>query len=338
MLGGEMGLPVVICSSVIRASCKGEAHGGLYLVDMEHSRVKQVLEYNDDNIDWSGRGGERGLRGIAFNDGKIYVASNDKVIVMSDSFDLLGMIENEYMSGCHEICIYNHQLYITSTDFDSILIYDLNLCKFVMAINIVRKKGISDKISGIFRQCRYVSTIFNPMEPSGPSKKDTVHINNVFADDRGVFVSGVRIDSLLWVQDGVVGDYVSLPYGTHNASPVHDGAMFNDTANNGMCLVDRKGEVLSRFNLPVFDGVILRDAGMDEKVARKGFARGLCRWDGGWFAGVSPATVSVYVDGRSEPVKAVNLSSDVRNAIHGLEVFPYSVDSSDWRGGNVLSV
>jgi hypothetical protein len=39
--------------------------------------------------------------------------------------------------------------------------------------------------------------------------------------------------------------------------------------------------------------------------------------------GSSPSTVTLYDLAANETVLSVNLSMDVRNAIHGLEVWPY---------------
>jgi hypothetical protein len=39
--------------------------------------------------------------------------------------------------------------------------------------------------------------------------------------------------------------------------------------------------------------------------------------------GSSPSTVSVYDLAANERLLSVNLTMDVRNAIHGLEVWPY---------------
>jgi hypothetical protein len=39
--------------------------------------------------------------------------------------------------------------------------------------------------------------------------------------------------------------------------------------------------------------------------------------------GSSPSTVSVYDLAANQRVLSVNLSMDVRNAIHGLEIWPY---------------
>ena len=64
---------------------------------------------------------------------------------------------------------------------------------------------------------------------------------------------------------------------------------------------------------------------MDQSgIARQGFARGLAELSDSLVAGgSSPSTVSVYDLPRNERLLSVNLTMDVRNAIHGLEVWPY---------------
>ena len=82
----EAPLPTIVCSSVIRSVHQGESHGGVYLVDLEPGDTTQVIDWSDDTIDWEGRGGDRGLRGIAFHDGLIYLAASDEVFVYDREF------------------------------------------------------------------------------------------------------------------------------------------------------------------------------------------------------------------------------------------------------------
>jgi hypothetical protein len=59
-------------------------------------------------------------------------------------------------------------------------------------------------------------------------------------------------------------------------------------------------------------------------IARPSFARGLCVLSDSVVAGgSSPSTVTLYDLAANERLLSVNLSRDVRNAIHGLEVWPY---------------
>ncbi len=95
-------LPKVIASTVVRSAHQGESHGGVYLIDLETGSVEQTIDYNDRSISWEGRGGPRGLRGIAFYGDEIYLAASDEVFVYSKDFRLVGSIQNEYLDHCHE--------------------------------------------------------------------------------------------------------------------------------------------------------------------------------------------------------------------------------------------
>jgi len=63
----------------------------------------------------------------------------------------------------------------------------------------------------------------------------------------------------------------------------------------------------------------------DSKIARQAFGRGLCPLDDRFIAaGSSPSTVSIYDLQAGQRALSVNLTMDIRNAIHGLEVWPFS--------------
>ncbi len=78
--------------------------------------------------------------------------------------------------------------------------------------------------------------------------------------------------------------------------------------------------------VPRYDPNALQNRDVDQsKVARQGFARGLCVLSDSLVAGgSSPSTVSVYDLAANQRLLSVNLTMDVRNAIHGLEVWPFS--------------
>ena len=64
-------LPKLIATSVVRGSQQGESHGGVFTVDFESQEGTQHIDWNTEKIDWEGRGADRGLRGIAFDDDEI---------------------------------------------------------------------------------------------------------------------------------------------------------------------------------------------------------------------------------------------------------------------------
>ena len=105
--------------------------------------------------------------------------------------------------------------------------------------------------------------------------------------------------------------------------PHQGGILLNDTAADAVRYASRDGKAVA-VPVPKFPTSELEFQGIDDwRVARQGFGRGLCVLNERLIAaGSSPSTVSIIdiVDGRS--VTAVNLTMDIRNAIHGLEQWP----------------
>ena len=66
----------LVTSSVVRGSQQGESHGGVYLIDLDKQQVEQTIDWNTVDIDWQGRGWDRGLRGIAFDGQRVYICSD----------------------------------------------------------------------------------------------------------------------------------------------------------------------------------------------------------------------------------------------------------------------
>ena len=118
-------LPPLVATSVVRGSEQGQSHGGVFIVDPGSQSVHQVLDWNTADIDWSGRGWDRGLRGIAFHNDEIYIAASDELFVFDQRFRIVRSFRNRYLKHCHEIAIHRGTLYLTSTGFDSILAFSL---------------------------------------------------------------------------------------------------------------------------------------------------------------------------------------------------------------------
>jgi hypothetical protein len=106
--------------------------------------------------------------------------------------------------------------------------------------------------------------------------------------------------------------------------------IFNDTAANYLRYVRRDGSE-QRYPFPQYAPEEIEFAGIDDsKIARQGFGRGLCLLDDRFVAaGSSPSTISVFDLVSGERVLAVNFSMDIRNAIHGLEVWPWPLPAGD---------
>lgn len=313
-------LPTVLVTDVIRSSHQGNSHGGAYLVDLETRRWRQVLDWNDPGISWEGRGEGRGLRGIAFHRDEIYIAASDELFVFDKDFRRRRSFRNPYLRHCHEIFRDGDRLYLTSTAFDTVLAFDLAAGRFVHAWVF--------RFFGVQRDGQVVPTLrfaeFDPAGAGGPEAGDSTHINNVVVEDGRMYVSGVRLDRMLRVEGRTRATHAPLPTWTHNARPYRAGVLYNSTAADAICYQDLAGTVLERFRIPTYPERDLLRADLPKDFARQGFGRGLCATpDGLVIGGSSPSTVSVYAPGSPDPVVSVNISMDVRNAPHGLAIWPW---------------
>ncbi len=354
-------LPTVIASSVIRSAHQGESHGGVYLVDLNSNDFEQVLDWNDGTINWEGRGADRGLRGIGFYKDQIYLAASNEIFVYDTSFRQLTSFHNRYLHHCHEIFIAGRMLYLTSTGFDSILVFDLEAAKFVKGywirrrhqdypkwtVRVANKLETSQQILANFQNSlnretiqaqdsklatltrtmqfsQFELQIFDPNSNNGPDRKDTLHLNHVFYENNTLYISGTRIDHLMFIRDEALHSFAKVPKGTHNTRPYKTGILMNDTASDQLAYLTLNGQRNHYFSIKQYPVEALEMTDLPEDHARQGFGRGLCLTEQGlMIGGSSPATISVYQFDHPQPIKTVNLTMDIRNAIHGLEVWPY---------------
>lgn len=305
-------MTTLIATSVVRGSHQGESHGGVYLVDFERQAIAQPIDWDTLDIDWSGRGWDRGLRGIAFDGERVYIAASNELFVFSPDFQPLGSYRNPYLMHCHEISVHQRRLYLASTGFDSVLGFDLDKHCFCFGLHLV---SVGSGFQG---------APFDPQDEGGPVASNELHLNNVFCDKSGMYLSGLKTAGMIRFNGRTVEKVASLPRGIHNARPYGDGVLFNDTAADRLCLKLPDREIA--FPVPPVDESRLTHTDLDDsRIARVGFGRGLCDLGDGIVAtGSSPSTIAVHDISSVRTRSVVNLSMDIRNAIHGLEVWPFA--------------
>ena len=309
----HMNLPKLIATSVVRGSEKGQSHGGVYTIDFNSLVVEQHIDWNDGEIDFSGRGWDRGLRGIEFFDQQVWIAASDELFCYSPTFELLGSYRNEYLKHCHEISRRDHLLFLTSTGYDSLLVFNLNTLSFSWGMYISKNGN------------QWVGQRFDPLINKGPPFSNNYHINMVHVEESGVYFSGLHTRALLRLQsDMTIAQVCSLPEGIHNARPFAEGVIFNDTKSDVLRHVRREGKAVT-VKVPSYKEEDLKFHGVDSaQIARQAFGRGLCVVNNQIVAaGSSPSTIGLYDMEAGERIAVVNLTMDIRNAIHGLEVWPF---------------
>lgn len=304
-------LPKFIATSVVRGSQQGESHGGVYTVDFETQECLQHVDWNTGEIDFEGRGADRGLRGIEFDGDDVYIAASDELFCYDRHFQIRHSFRNRFLKHCHEISRIDRTLFLTSTEFDCLLAFDLNTNDFVWGIQIQKHDD------------GWVGVRFDPRTKTGPHAINHLHINMVYVDQNGIFLSGLKTNALLHIDSNFdVSEVCDLPRGAHNARPFGNGIIMNDTANDHVRYVGRDGNSKA-FRIMTYDDSDIEFAGVDDsKIARQGFGRGLCAVGDRYLAGgSSPSTISIYDLESGLTVASVNLTMDIRNAIHGLEVW-----------------
>jgi hypothetical protein len=302
--------PLLLVSSVVRGSRQGDSHGGLYLVDFKSGGFEQVLDWNTCDIDFEGRGADRGLRGIVIRDDAIFVAASDELFAFDRQFKIIASYRNPYLKHCHEICEYRGRLYLTSTGFDSILQFDLARRAFDVGVRFMREgDGLAVKP-------------FDAASPGGPAASMAFHINSVYVDETGAYVAGVRLPALVRLSQNVISIAAILPPGTHNARPFRGGVLFNDTERDSVVWQTPA----RRISIPVprYPEADLQCMDFDRSgIARQAFGRGLRPvTDTIVVGGSSPTTVSLYDLSTEQRLESINLTMDVRNAAHGVAILP----------------
>ncbi len=306
-------LPKLIATSVVRGSQQGESHGGVYTVDFHNQECRQRVDWNTGEIDFEGRGADRGLRGIAFDGDDIYIAASDELFCYDREFRIQRSFRNHYLKHCHEISRIERTIFLTSTGFDCLLAFDLDKNEYIWGMQLQRD-------ADGWRAGR-----FDPRTAAGPDPVNLFHINMVHVDNSGIYLSGLKTGALLHLSSKFeVSEVCNLPGGTHNARPYRDGIICNDTGSDSVRFVSREHEDRA-FKIITYDEADIEFAGVDSsRVARQGFGRGLCPVGDRLLAGgSSPSTISIYDLDGGQTVASVNLTMDIRNAIHGLEVWPY---------------
>ena len=308
-----MKLPKLIATSVVRGSMQGESHGGIYTIDFDNQEGQQHVDWNTSKIDFEGRGADRGLRGITFDGNDIYIAASDEIFCYDQEFNLQSSYKNRYLKHAHEICRMERRIFISSTGFDSLLSFNLDTKKFDWGFHLRQEYE------------QWTGGTYDPLRNTGPRPVNDFHINMVHVSKDGIFLSGLKTNGLLYLTpQNTIQKVCDLPSGTHNPQLWNDGVLFNDTASDCLRFVPRDGEEQA-YKIITYKESDIEFAGIDDSnIARQGFARGLCTINDRFVAvGSSPSTISLYDLQSQQLIGSVNLSMDIRNAIHGLEIWPY---------------
>ena len=301
----------LIATSVERGDNPGGSRGGVYLINLGNKQILKPVNWHALDTGRQGGGNERGLRGIACHGEKIYIAESDELLVFDQAFNAVASHRNLYLENCQGICVFERHLFVASAGYDAILGFNLETESFDWAVRI----ATDGRVFGARR--------FDPNGDEGPLLINKLGLGNVHCEKGGMYISGMHTGALLRFSGERVGVAATLPQGAHDARPYRDGILFNDT-NAGAVRFERPDSsiVLPLPRLPTQQ--VTHGNQKSPRSMQAASARGLCVISESEIAaGSAPATISIYDLDAGEPVKVVNLSTDSRQAIHGIEVWPF---------------
>ncbi len=294
----------IALTTVVRAAKAGDAHGGFYVIDYPS---KEVVFHNTCAEDFAGdneRGGERGLRGIAVVDDRIYVAGSSSISILEA--DTLKRIasrhDRTYLDSIHEICYHDDHLWVTSTGSDCIVKLDqyLNVveCWHIIGVqhdshHTVANKVKVDSITGL---------------------EDKIHVNSISAHNGRIVFAGsltplYDFETLEEVQDLALGGF------THNFEEYPDLVLANKTYVEKLEVVTGYDRVF--YAVPKYMGKI---EDVNDEIAKPNWIRGMARKDNLVFLGSSPARILVFDLDKRSFIDEIKLSSDPRCCVHGIDV------------------
>ena len=311
----------IICTTVVRAAKQGDIHGGLYVVDLNSDEVVHYAPYEKDFINDNERGGERGLRGIIVLDDRIIVSDSAGFIELDkNTYEIKRTFQDpDYFKSIHEIVFHEDHIWATSTAYDAVVKLDLdfNIKGFweILGKNFENHKLLTDK---------------KEITPATKTENDNYHINSLCVADGKLKVSGLltplynfddmteacSVPTISMLDGKPAGNQNSF---VHNFYEYEDVFVANLTSYSAIGFFDKQFVGYGWYNnigIPRSKNVKYQ---VDE-VAVNNWNRGLAKKGDKLIIGSSPARILVYDLKSRKFEKEIALETDIRHAIHGLEV------------------
>ena len=294
-----------------------------------------MIDWSDDSIDWEGRGGDRGLRGIAFHDGLVYLAASDEVFVYDREFRRQGSFRNRYLKHCHEINVAGDRLYMASTG---------------LRLRARVRPGAPDLLPRLDAPLRPVGEAREAPRSAGPGRvarrttrppttdpgPPTPRTSTTSGRTRAPSTPAARRLGTIWRiplgETPCSAERRSPPCRSAPTMPARSATGSCSTTRRAIasCTPTARAATRSSLALPTYAPEALEHADLPGDLARPNFGRGLTV-----VGDFDPDRRIVTGDDHrvrsrhaANGIASVNITMDVRNAVHGLEVWPFDATRS----------
>lgn len=301
----------LICTTVIRAAKQGDVHGGLYVIETESGEVLYYAPYEKDFINDNERGGERGLRGISVLHDRIIISDSGGFIELDkETYEIKRTFEDrDHLKSVHEIVVHDDHIFATSTAYDAIAKYDLdfNLVDFW-------------KINGESLQDHKILTGKESITSSEKTEEDEFHINSICIANGRVAFSGL-LTPLYDLE--TMEEVCAIPsFGPNNMkSFVHNFYQIDDSFAANLTTFSSLGLSAGSNGFTALPIPRTKNAQfVVDDIAKNNWNRGLAFDDDHILVGSSPARIIIYNRNTGQFDSEIKLESEIRHAIHGLEI------------------
>ena len=304
----------ILATTVIHDRQIGQSHGSAYLVDLQRKSVHRVIDYKAHDIEWLGREGGRGLRGVAHHDDSLFLTAGDQLLEYGFDFKPRQSWRCDALLDARGLAVHGDTLFVISAGNDCVLGFDLEAREFRWAMHVVSDVS------------RFKATTFDPLSSAdAPLAINKLELRTIQADEAGLRVHGLNSNGLLYFNGKTVTMSVELPEGANDGRLFKSGVLFNDSRAGALRYASRKESAHDRvMSIPFFDPSQQHELDDDEaRATMRGYARGLCiLGDNVAVVGTTPAGILLFDIEKAERLATIVINRDVDEAINSIAALP----------------
>lgn len=317
----------VFATTVLRESLNKELTGYLYKIDWYNQSILKStkIPLNSGHPFWSGRGGNRGGRGIEYKNNILYVATAMSILKYTTELQLIGEIKAKELAGLHEICIVEQGIWCTSTIHDLMILLSFD-GKVIDSWDGSNSELLQSTYSFTPRHLNYNFDIDPTKVENSLSNiesyvsQERLHINSVSSNKNDeVFIYASKLNSLVKIRplpEALIIEDTKLLNAGHNCT-YNDSTSFiaNDTKRQNIVLYNLDGDIIKRINTSI------NSRQLSTQFTKPGWQRGLSRiTDDVFLVGSSPALIFEVNIQTGEIGQLFELDNNVKHCVHGLLV------------------